>query len=204
MINVFIGYLGRGFIDNAAHMGGLFSGAILALAVNYRRPGERSGVAVLWQVLQVVCLALVLVSFLMAYRHAPTLRNQLELVQSQPQDVDKFVSYVKAMNEAQETLYYALHDHDTSRVDNSLKELEAAPQLDDKSNELRDGLRLMMMEAKSLPANDKASGETKATQEKVSALAVRFRLWSKEYSDWLKTAGRNYSGLIEITEASPQ
>jgi len=118
--------------------------------------------------------------------------------------VDKFVSYVKAMNEAQESLYYALHDRDSSRVDNSLKEIDAAPQLDEKSDELREGLRTMMMEAKSLPASDKASGDSKETQEKVSVLSVRFRLWSKEYGDWLKTTGRNYSGLIEITEATPQ
>ena len=55
VINLFIGYLGRGFIDNAAHLGGLVSGAVLALVVDYRRPGERAGVAITWQILQVAC-----------------------------------------------------------------------------------------------------------------------------------------------------
>jgi len=32
-LNLFIGYLGRGFIDNAAHVGGLLSGAALAVLV---------------------------------------------------------------------------------------------------------------------------------------------------------------------------
>jgi rhomboid protease GluP len=45
VINLVIGFVGRGFIDNAAHLGGLLSGAALALAVDYRRPGERAGVA---------------------------------------------------------------------------------------------------------------------------------------------------------------
>src|SRR6185436_17481336 len=31
MLNLFIGYVGRGFIDNAAHLGGLLSGALVAL-----------------------------------------------------------------------------------------------------------------------------------------------------------------------------
>ena len=42
-LNLFIGYVGRGFIDNAAHLGGLVSGALIALVVDYRRPDERIG-----------------------------------------------------------------------------------------------------------------------------------------------------------------
>src|SRR5687767_11611617 len=38
LLNLFIGYMGRGFIDNSAHLGGLAAGALLALAVDYRRP----------------------------------------------------------------------------------------------------------------------------------------------------------------------
>ncbi len=41
-INLFIGFVGSGFIDNAAHLGGLLSGAVLALGVDYRRPGVRA------------------------------------------------------------------------------------------------------------------------------------------------------------------
>src|SRR5258708_37419798 len=52
MINLFIGYLGRGFIDNAAHLGGLVSGAILAFAVDYLRPAERTGIPVTCEVIQ--------------------------------------------------------------------------------------------------------------------------------------------------------
>src|SRR5437868_7595172 len=51
--------LGRGFIDNAAHLGGMVSGALLALVVEYRRPGERSGVTITWTALQSAALVLV-------------------------------------------------------------------------------------------------------------------------------------------------
>jgi len=63
MINLFIGYLGRGIIDNAAHLGGLLSGAGLALVVQYRRPGEHVAIATTWRVLQVAALTLVVFSF---------------------------------------------------------------------------------------------------------------------------------------------
>src|SRR5215510_4664932 len=50
LINLFIGYLGRGAIDNAAHLGGLISGSALALVVQYRRPGERTTMTATWYV----------------------------------------------------------------------------------------------------------------------------------------------------------
>jgi len=68
-LNLFIGYLGRGFIDNAAHVGGLLSGAALAVLVQYRRPGERAGIAATWRVLQIAALALVVVSFFEIAKH---------------------------------------------------------------------------------------------------------------------------------------
>src|ERR671932_359806 len=65
LINLFIGYMARGFIDNAAHLGGLVSGMALALVVGYKRPGARGPVPIAWHALQVACLLLVAASFLM-------------------------------------------------------------------------------------------------------------------------------------------
>ena len=39
-------------IDNAAHLGGLLSGAAMATVVQYRRVGERRGLAAAWRVVQ--------------------------------------------------------------------------------------------------------------------------------------------------------
>lgn len=68
LLNLFIGFLGRGFIDNAAHLGGLLSGAALALIIGYKRPGTRASVTIFWRVLQIAALSLVAVSFYMAAR----------------------------------------------------------------------------------------------------------------------------------------
>ena len=54
--------MGRGFIDNAAHLGGLLSGAALATVVVYRRPGERRGIAAAWRILKVLWLVIIVVS----------------------------------------------------------------------------------------------------------------------------------------------
>ena len=69
LLNLGIGFLGRGFIDNAAHMGGLLSGAALASVVSYKRPGRPTGVKIAWRVLQITALLLVAVCFFMAARH---------------------------------------------------------------------------------------------------------------------------------------
>ena len=68
-INLFIGFIGRGFIDNAAHLGGLLSGAVLALGVNYQRPGVRRTITNAWRVLQFLALSVVVLAFYKVVRN---------------------------------------------------------------------------------------------------------------------------------------
>jgi rhomboid protease GluP len=69
LLNVGIGFLGSGVIDNAAHMGGLVSGAALATVVSYKRPGASAGMTIAWRVAQIAVLLLVLISFVMVKLH---------------------------------------------------------------------------------------------------------------------------------------
>jgi rhomboid protease GluP len=200
MINLFIGYLGRGFIDNAAHLGGLASGAILALAVDYRRPGEKSAVATAWRVLQVAAIALVAVSFLKTAQH---FRSALPVSQAQNATpaVDersaKYVSFAKAMNDAQDAFYLALKDHKIDPIDPAVKQLEATPSLDPKADEIKDGLKALLIRAKAAAAS---VATDRVKQDEQNLLAQDFNEWSKQYNEWLKTKGRSY-GIIEVTES---
>lgn len=63
LLNLGIGFIGRGIIDNAAHLGGLLSGAAIAALVSYKRPGQPASVTAAWRIVQIVALLLVLVSF---------------------------------------------------------------------------------------------------------------------------------------------
>lgn len=203
LINLFIGYLGRGFIDNAAHLGGLVSGAVLALVVNYRRPGERSGIAITWQVLQIAAIVLVAVGFLKTAQHfkdpmPASLANQTVQLTDQ---TSKFVSYAKAMNDAQEAFYFIVKEHDVSRADGALKALESTPPLDPKADELREKLKNLLLKAKALnaPAENSTKPALRNSQPQQTELTTDFISWSKEYNTWLKTTGRTY-GLVEVTE----
>ena len=68
LLNLVIGFVGRGFIDNAAHLGGLAAGAALAAVVSYKRPGQSTGVTIAWRVGQVAALLAVAVSFFFVAR----------------------------------------------------------------------------------------------------------------------------------------
>jgi len=66
-LNLFIGFQ-TGIVDNAAHVGGLVSGVILALVVPYKRLDERE-TPIFWRSLQIACLTAVALSLILAFRN---------------------------------------------------------------------------------------------------------------------------------------
>jgi hypothetical protein len=210
MLNLFIGYVGRGFIDNAAHLGGLVSGALLALVVDYRRPGERSGIAITWQVLQIAAIALVAVSFIKTVQHlsdplpAQFVTPPQFVTQPAPPtepENSAYLYYAQAMNDAQEAFVVAMKDRNPSNIDSAVKGLEKAPHLDQESDELRERLKLLLIRAKQSNAAATASPQRKKNEPaQDDELTKEFVAWRKEYNQWLKTSGRNHSGLIQLTE----
>ncbi len=214
MMNLVIGYVGRGLIDNAAHLGGFFAGAGLALLVNYRRPGERSGMAITWQIVQVACIGLVVISFLKTAQHfrdplpPPLLeqRNQTELEAQVelPANVTKFVAYADSMNEAQEVFNLALNRGDVTRIDEAAKKLDSVPELDPKADELRKKLKDFLISAKTIETTPQDKMRQTEKIEAKRKLNAEFVDWIKDYGVWLKTTGRTY-GLIEAaeTQSSP-
>jgi len=201
LMNLFIGYALRGFIDNAAHLGGLLSGALLALVVGYRRPGERSGIAAAWRVIQVVAIALVAVSFVMTARHfndpfpAELVAQPGQTVETQNPD---YLKYAIAINNAQEALVVALKDGNPANIDSAVKDLDAAPQLDPAAAQLRERLKVMLTKAKEFGAVSSASPLPAKTKLAYDDLTREFVAWRKEYNQWLKTGARSHSGLSEI------
>lgn len=205
-LNLFIGYMGRGIIDNAAHLGGFVAGAALALVVDYRRPGERSGVAIIWQVLRGGALLLVAISFVQVVRHFPEFGPSPPPAQNiQPVSVTSdFIVYARAMNKAQETLYAAIQEGNSAGVAEAVQDLNAAPYLDAKANDLREGIRYLLLEAGKLNVSQtNTSEDDKALAEKKSKLREGFVLWSKAYNEWLKTAVKTHGGLSEVTTPEP-
>ena len=192
LINLFIGYLGRGVIDNAAHLGGLISGAALAVVVQYRRPGERATITASWYVLEVAALVLVAISFFEVAKHfkdVSTTSSQIPPVSSQ---MSAFLSYSAIMNDAQETLNAALHG-DSTGVDQALKGLDSAPHLDQNADGLREELKALLLRAKSENVSQPSPSPGKSnTPANKAVLEQDVIAWKKRYNQWLQSTGRYY------------
>ena len=203
LLNLFIGYVGRDLFDNAAHLGGLVTGAALAFVVEYRRLGDKTGVAIAWQILRLGALTLVAVSFLKVAQHfrdpQPSVTDQTVLNSNSTNPA--FMVFAKTMNDAPVAFYKTL-EGDSSGVDGAIKSLEATPHFDHESAQLIERLKALLSNAKELksppapsPSQLPAADLGKLQQEE-KKLLVDFDSWTRDYNRWLKTIGKTYGGLI--------
>jgi rhomboid family protein len=205
-INLVIGYLGRGFIDNAAHLGGLLGGAALALVVDYSRPGERKGVAAVWRFLQISSIALLVVSFAKVRQHfgEPIRVPASMLVQRQPpQELPPVLKYFQTLNDAHGALLLALTNRDSSQLDQAVQRVDALPSFDAQADDLRARLEELLMKAKSLNEKFPSQEEDRTSPDGLRERKILIEAankWTVDYETWLKTEGRKHG----ITVAEEQ
>lgn len=187
LINLFIGFLGRQFIDNAAHLGGLVAGAAIALAVNYRRPGARSMITPVWRTLQILSLSVIAFG---AYKVVRNFNRPVLATRATPNASTLiFVNYVRAMSEVQEKVSAVIHNQDVSDAGTIAQKATEAPAPDERATELRN--RLVGILSKLVEASPAASPSPGAAGEVDQKLVDEFRAWQKEYNEWLKGASKN-------------
>ena len=178
VINLIIGFLGRGFIDNAAHLGGLVAGILLALAAEYRRPGDRTSVSVVWRMLQALSLVIVVAG---AYK---IVRNFKRPIPPSPAQIAKtrqqtLLIFVGSMNTLQDLFARVIHDKDVSQVETVSQHIMHVPAPDSRAAELRD--QLVVIFSKAVEA---ANNQDRMDQ----SLTDEFNAWHEEYLEWFKGA----------------
>ena len=194
LINLFIGFIGRAFIGNSAHLGGLLAGAALALVIDYRRPYARASVTTAWRILQVVSLALIAVS---AYKVARNFNRPIPgIARPTPSATDLiFRNYVNAMNQVQEKVAAVVHYNDLNDVAAVTERAMQAPVPDARAAELR--YRLLVILTKLTTAAASASPGTSEPGRPPlidTKLVDELNDWKKEYNEWLKVAVKTYTG----------
>jgi rhomboid protease GluP len=183
IMNLFIGYIGRGLFDNAAHLGGLVSGAALALIIEYRRPGTTSGRSIPWRFLQAAALILILVS---CYKVGRYFNATAQMFIAQPlstTDANEQIrlNYLATMTQGQETASTIIHDRDLSNVALTNQRLAQTPVPDAKAGELRDRLMTIITKLQNEVASKNGTPpppiDTKLIEER--------NVLIKDYEEWL-------------------
>lgn len=204
VINLFIGFLGRGFIDNAAHLGGLVSGALLALVVGYKRPGSRGSITVIWHIMQACALALVVVSFFMVWRHydGPPLKlNLSSLSRGAAGERDVVTAHLKAINDGSQAFLKAFNKGDVSEVDSAIKTISSAPSLNKNADDLRNELKILLERVRDLSPSSGQKAKPPPSEERTQLL-LDFQSWQKRNKTWVAAEGARY-GIKWIEDAEP-
>jgi len=193
-INLFIGFVGRSFIGNAAHLGGLFGGAALAVFIDYRRPGARAGINVAWRVLQILCLAIIALG---AYKVVRNFHRPLPgLVHVNTNATSAvFANYVNAMNRVQEKVAAVKHNNDLSDLEPVTQQAVQAPAPDARADALKKRLLDILMKFAAAAATPSASPEKPLGKPRQfdPKLVADYDEWQKEYNEWLKGAVKTYA-----------
>ena len=193
-INLFIGFVGRSSISNAAHLAGLFSGAALALFVDYRRPGARASITTAWRALQIVCLVLI---GLGAYKVVRNYGRPIPALARATPNANTliFVNYINAMNGVQEKVSAVIHNNDLSNLEQVTQRAMEAPVPDARAAELRERLLLILSKlasaaaAASPPPANQPARPPQLDQKLIDELDQ----WNKEYNEWLRGPAKAYT-----------
>ncbi|MFL6257046.1 MAG: rhomboid family intramembrane serine protease [Pyrinomonadaceae bacterium] len=186
-INLFIGYVARQYIDNAAHLGGLVAGMGLAFAVGYKRPGARGPVAHAWHAAQVACLALVAVSFVMVARHFDAPPPRLSKLTERALGKSAVSPYIEAINAGQNALSAFTERGDADALEEAAELLKKAPALTPEADALREELNGLVARARET-ADDKSLKPEESVERRLQ-LAAALHGWQEHFSQWVKTEG---------------
>jgi membrane associated rhomboid family serine protease len=196
-INLAFGFSVR-IVDNSAHIGGLLSGVALALVIPYKRPHER-GTSVVWRTLQVICLAVILISFVAAFRNYGGPPPSLANLSASPDSIN--VKYFKAMNDASAALVQSVRSFgtfidDPSQRASGAKALEGAergigtlgqlPRLRDEPEQYRQRLLDLLADQKSIvERHTRAAGfDRDSALRDEAALVVRINNFHDDFKAW--------------------
>lgn len=184
LVNLFIGYVARGAIDNAAHLGGLASGMLFALFVGYKRPGARGAVAVAWHAAQIACIALVLVSFVLVAQH---FRDPVPIFSTLDRRPASVTPFIEAVNSGQNALTTYIDRDDASFLQGAAEKLETTPGLDGGSDAMRNELRELLVRARA-NAGDPELNPGQREQRK-ARIDEDFDAWQERFQRWVDEEG---------------
>jgi membrane associated rhomboid family serine protease len=194
-INLIFGFSVR-IVDNAAHLSGLISGVALALIVPYKRPKERI-TPLVWRALQIICLGLIVFSFVSAFRSYEGPRLSFSNLTSRPGSM--VVVYFDQMKEANRSLSDSINSFADARenksaeasiskalelVEQGIRATSSAPRVDSESEEYRKRLSQLLNEQRDILEQSSTNNRNDSRNEE-NRLIGNYKQFLSEYNKWL-------------------
>jgi len=201
LLNLVIGYT-IPFIDNAAHLGGFLAGAVLALFVGYKRPGQKPSVAFAWHALQIVALVVVVVGFGEVARHFDGPAPSFSRVGQPGGRVQPVNLFIEAHNEGQAAFAKALNEADAEAADRALEKLDRAPALDAQSGQLLEELKTLVARARDFARQPDEERTSRQGHDAAAKLVADFEGWEERADGWVRNEGHKF-GIGLRDEPSP-
>jgi membrane associated rhomboid family serine protease len=196
-INLMFGFTARGIVDNAAHIGGLIAGVALALVIPFKHPDEKE-TPLVWRALQVLCVVVVMASFVAAFRSygGPQLSSTNLVITPG----SKVVSYFDRMKVANNSLNDSIDELENvsqggspdwtnalRAVERGTKSAEGAPIVDPKGEEFRQRLLSLLRRQHEIIQrywqSDRTGTLAVPEEEEISRQYEKF---SQEFRPWLR------------------
>lgn len=202
-INLVFGFSVR-IVDNAAHIGGLLTGIALAMAVPYKRPHERITPPV-WRALLTICLAIILISFLSAFRayNGPKLGFS-NLTRRPGSSVVKYFDQMKgAAKSLSESIEFGVAPlgpgNDAAGVtqviaaaERGIRAVNAVPEIDSDADQYRKRLHELLVEQKEI-----LDRFARTNSRNRNALVADEEMLRNRYNKFLADYGRWIPGFLK-------
>ncbi|HQR34905.1 MAG TPA: rhomboid family intramembrane serine protease [Blastocatellia bacterium] len=198
-VNLMLGFSMKQ-VDNAAHIGGLLTGGLLALLIPYASERTDWRTSRTDKTILAVCLVTVLISFAFLYRQSkPLLNRQLNKVEFILNSIEAADSaLVNVFRSADQKPDWKPSPQDLSQLSAAAESLEKGTAPDATIEKIRlDLIRLLQQQTQLI----NHPGSTPLS-EQLDPLGEEFLRNRRAYTDWLKTDGPKYG--FELNEKAKE
>jgi membrane associated rhomboid family serine protease len=186
-VNLVIGFSIK-YVDNAAHIGGLLTGALLAFVVPYIPANvsqriSRTGLAIL-----AICIVVILTSFVFAYRQSPPLLNRRQ------SKIETLLNNFEAADRAMVNIFRSADGNwkptpqDLSQLTTAAQALETSVAPDAKTEEIRQGFLRLLNQQKEIISQFPPD----TLRQKLGTSGEELLKQRKAFETWLKQDGPAY------------
>jgi rhomboid protease GluP len=188
-INLVIGFSIK-IVDNAAHIGGLLTGAVLALVIPYIPTNNQRRISPFGLAILSLCVAIVLASFAFAYlRSGPHLTRRASKVEHL---LDSFSAADRAMvnifRSAGQNTSWKPSQQDIAQLTAAAEALEKSTAPDQRTEQLRNELLELLREQREIISRDNGT----PLDDQLNGNGEAFLKFRQSYREWLRTEGSKY------------